>query len=166
MCNSYIPNIRQEVKYPYSKLKRHHGNYLRLVDVFLKSMYNFNYYITLEQNSIVVEIHDANPHKIYNPSNFEPSYRVKTIDGDVEFISTFEFFETFYGYLPDIIPYLEFELYPAYETYGDHRYNEFHFFMSDTPKNRKGYFERFNLREFYYQYESRKQQYNNSQFVW
>lgn len=162
MCNSYIPNIRQEVRYPYSNLKRHHGYYLRLVDVFFKSMYNFNHHLALEQNCIVIEIHDVNPYKIYNPSNFEPSYKVKTLYGDVDFISTFEFFETFYGYLPDIIPYLEFEL---YEPYGYDRNNNL-YYMNGTQISGKGYFERFNLREFYYQYESRKQQYNNSQFVW
>jgi hypothetical protein len=45
------------------------------------------------------------------------------------------------------------------------------------PINSRGYFERFNLRDLYYQYESRRQQYtvkqrvtsweqNNEQFVW
>ena len=170
MCNSYIPNIRQEIKYPHSKLKRHHGNYLKLVDQFFRSIYNLNHYLALEEKCIVIEIHDVNPHKMYNPSDFEPSYRVKNIDGDVEFISTFEIFETFYGYLPDIVPYVEFELY-AYDGSADI------YFMDDTPKNSKGYFERFNLRDLYYQYETLKQQYtatrrvnswvdNNSQFVW
>ena len=91
---------------------------------------------------------------MYNPSDFEPVYKVKNIDGDVEFISTFDIFETFYGYLPDIVPYMEFEL---YEPYGYDR-NEYLFGYATTT-NSKGYFERFNLRDLYYQYESRKQQY-------
>jgi hypothetical protein len=167
MCHLQIPNIRQEVKYPYSKLKRHHGNYLRLVDVFFKSMYNFNYYISLEQNCIVIEIHDVNPYKVYNPSDFEPSYKVNTLYGDVDFISMFEIFETFYGYLPDIVPYMEFEL---YEPYGYDRHKDI-YFMDDAQKTGKCYFERFNLRDLYYQYESRKQQLTvtrrdiNTQFV-
>lgn len=160
MCHLQIPNLRQEVKYPYSKLKRHHGNYLRLVDVFFKSMYNFNRYITLEQNCIVIEIHDVNPYKMYNPSNFEPTYKVNTLYGDVDFISTFEIFETFYGYLPDIVPYMEFEL---YEPYGYNRKKNL--FGYNIPTNNKGYFERFNLRDLYYQYESRKQQYTVTQRV-
>ena len=157
MCSLQIPNIIQEIKYPYSKLKRHHGNYLRLVDVFFKSMYNFNHYISLEHNCIVIEIHDVNPHKIYNPSNFDPSYTVNTLYGNVDFISTFEIFETFYGYLPDIVPYMEFELY-GYDR------NE-NLFGYDMPINSRGYFERFNLRDLYYQYESRRQQYTVTQRV-
>jgi hypothetical protein len=163
MCSLQIPNIRQEVKYPHSKLKRHHGNYLRLVDVFFKSMYNFNHYISLEHDCIVIEIHDVNPHKIYNPSNFDPSYKVNTLYGDLDFISTFEIFETFYGYLPDIVPYMEFEL---YEPYGyEYDRNKNLYFGCDTPTNSRGYFERFNLRDLYYQYESRKQQYDVTQRI-
>jgi hypothetical protein len=172
MCNSYIPNIGQEVKYPYSNLKRHHGNYIKLVDEFFRSLYKFNHYVAIEEKCIVIEIHDVNPHKMYNPSNFEPSYRVQTIGGDIDFISTFDIFETFYGYLPDIVPYMEFEL---YEPYGYDR-NENHP-VYDMPINSRGYFERFNIRDLYYQYESRRQQYsatqrvnpwmgNNKQFVW
>jgi hypothetical protein len=160
MFNSHIPNIRQEVTYPFSKLKRHHGNYLRLVDVFFKSMYKFNHYVAIEEKCIVIEVHDVNPHKMYNPSNFEPSYRVQTIGGDIDFISTFDIFETFYGYLPDIVPYMEFEL---YEPYGYDR-NENHP-VYDIPINSRGYFERFNLRDLYYQYESRRQQYTVTQRV-
>jgi hypothetical protein len=157
MCHLQIPNLRQEVKYPYSKLKRHHGNYLRLVDEFFRSIYNFNHYIVLEEKCIVIEIRDVNPYKIYNPSNFDPSYKVNTLYGDVDFISTFEIFETFYGYLPDIVPYMEFELY-GYDR------NE-NLFGYNIPTNNKGYFERFNLRDLYYECESRKQQYTVTQRV-
>ncbi len=178
MCDNISPNhfrlsYGHEVKYPYSNLKRHHGNYLKLVDVFFKSMYKFNHYVAFEEKCIVVEIHYVDPYKMYNPHNFEPSYRVKTIDGDIEFISTFDIFETFYRYLPDIVPYMEFEL---YEPYGYDR-NESLYFGYDMPINSRGYFERFNLRDLYYQYESRRQQYiaiprvtswldNNEEFVW
>jgi len=161
MFNSHIPNIRQEVKYPYSNLKRHHGNYLRLVDQFFRSIYNFNHYIVLEEKCIVIEIHDVNPYMMYSPSNFDPSYKVNTLYGDVDFISTFEIFETFYGYLPDIVPYMEFEL---YEPYGYDR-NENLLFGYEMPTNGRGYFERFNLRDLYYQYESRRQQYTVTQRV-
>jgi hypothetical protein len=178
MCNNISPNhfrlsYEHEVKYPYSNLKRHHGNYRKLVDVFFKSMYKYNYYTVLEEKCIVIEIHDVNPYKMYNPHNFEPSYKVKTIDGDIDFISTFDIFETFYSYLPDIVPYMEFEL---YVPYGYDRSNDL-YFMHDITINSRGYFERFNLRDLYYQYESRRQQYtvtrrvnswmdNDEQFVW
>ncbi len=178
MCNNSYPNFydpryNREVKYPYSNLKRHHGNYLKLVDVFFKSMYKFNHYLALEENCIVIEIHDVIPYKMYNPENFDPSYKVKTINDEVDFISAYDIFQTFYGYLPDIVPYMEVEL---YEPYGYDRNNDL-YFMPDKPINSKGYFERFNLRDLYYQYESRRQQYiaiprvtswldNNEEFVW
>lgn len=151
MCYLQIPNLKQEVKYPHSKLKRHHGNYLKLVDQFFRSIYNLNHYLALEEKFIVIEIHDVNPYNVYNPFDFEPAYKVKNIDGDIGLISIYEIFETFYGYLPDIVPYMEFEL------YGCDR-NE-NIFGDYNPSNSKGYFERFNLRDLYYQYESRKQQY-------
>ena len=150
----------QTIKYPFSNLKRYHGNYLRLVDEFFRSIYNFNHYIVLEEKCIVIEIHDVNPYMMYSPSNFDPSYKVNTLYGDVDFISTFEIFETFYGYLPDIVPYMEFEL---YEPYGYDR-NE-NLFGYETQTNSKGYFERFNLRDLYYECESRKQQYTVTQRV-
>jgi hypothetical protein len=171
LANFYDPRYDCEVKYPYSNLKRHHGNYLKLVDVFFKSMYKFNHYIALEEKCIVLEIHDVHPYKVYNPENFDPSYRAKTIDDDIVFMCAYDIFQTFYGYLPDIVPYMEFEL---YEPYGYDRNDDLYFIH---PINSRGYFERFNVRDLYYQYESRRQQYtvkqrvtswdqNNEQFVW
>ena len=162
MCSLQIPNIIREVKYPYSNLKNPHYRYLKLVDEFFRSMYSVNSYVRCEPDGIVIEIHDVNPHKIYNSSSFDPSYKVKTIDGDIiRFISMFDIFETFYVYLPDIVPYMEFEL---YDLYGYDR-NESLNFGYDIPINSRGYFERFNLRDLYYQYECRKEQYTATRRV-
>lgn len=125
----------QMIKYPYSNLTRHHSCYLMLVDTFFKSMYKFFSYVTIEEKCIVIEIYNVYPFKIYNPSNFDPSYKVKTIDDDFDYITYHDVFQTFYLYMPDIVPYIEVEL---HELEGGE------------------YFERFNFRNVYYTEEQSK----------
>ena len=136
----------QIVKYPYSNLEGHHSKYLKLVDSFFRVMYPLNFYVSLEHNGIVIQIYGVNPHKIYNPQNFEPSYRVITNNNQIEFISTWDFFQTFYTYLPDIVPYLTFELY----------FPSGYMALNDYSNNDGGYFDRFDMRELYYDAERLK----------
>jgi len=146
MCNSYISNIRQEIKYPYSKLKRHHGNYLRLVDEFFKTMYSVNSYVRCEPDGIVIEIHDVCSNgKVYNPLSFDPSYKVKTLNSEITYITALDLFETFYCYISDIIPYLSFEFYCPF--YYDDMFNEYFEVKSER------YFDKFDIRGYYYDAE-------------
>jgi hypothetical protein len=98
-------------------------------------MYKFFSYVTIEEKCIVIEIYNVHPFKIYNPSNFEPSYKVKTINDDFDFITYHDVFQTFYLYMPDIVPYIEVELYEL---------------------DSREYFERFNFRNVYYTEEQSK----------
>ena len=136
----------QNIKYPYSNLEGHHSKYLKLVDSFFRVMYPLNFYVSLEHNGIVIQIYGVNPHKIYNPQNFEPSYRATTNNNQIEFISTWDFFQTFYTYLPDIVPYLTFELY----------FPSGYMVLNDYSNNDGGYFDRFDMRELYYDAERLK----------
>ncbi len=140
-----IPYYPNQIKYPYSKLKKHHSHYLSLVHKFMKEMYNLYFYVGCFNEGIHIDIYDVNPNKIYNPFNFDASYRVKTFDGDITLISEYEFFETFFSYIPDIVPYLQFV---------------FHFDINPVfpEENYK-----FNLREEYYKRHHRNAiNYNNS----
>ena len=141
----------QIIKYPHSNLKGHHSKYLNLVDTFFRTMYPLNFYVSLEDNGIVIQIYGVNPNKIYNPNTFEPSYKSTTNNNEIQYISHWDFFETFYIYLPDIVPYLTFELYFPYNYMGLNEYG--------SNEKDERYFDRFNVRDLYYQYESRKQQY-------
>lgn len=138
----------QIIKYPYSNLKGHHSKYLNLVDTFFRTMYPLNFYVSLENNGIVIQIYGVNPNKIYNPQNFEPSYRATTNNNQIEFISNWDFFETFYIYLPDIVPYLTFELYFPYNYMGLNGYG--------SNEKDERYFDRFDVRELYYDAERLK----------
>ena len=139
----------QIIKYPYSNLKGHHSKYLNLVDTFFRTMYPLNFYVSLENNGIVIQIYGVNPHKIYNQSNFEPSYRATTNNNnEIQHISNWDFFETFYIYLPDIVPYLTFELYFPYNYMGLNEYG--------SNEKDERYFDRFDVRELYYDAERLK----------
>ena len=143
--NYILPDYTRQIKYPYSKLKKHHSHYLSLVHKFMKEMYNLYFYVGCFNEGIQIDIYDVNPSKIYNPFNFDASYRAKTIDGDITLISEYEFFETFFSYIPDIVPYLQFA---------------FHFEQTffSTQENYK-----FNLRDEYYKRHHRDSiNYNNS----
>lgn len=101
-----------QVKYPFSNLKKHHYCYMELLYKFLKSMYEFRFYLKGEETKIIIEIHDVNPSPVYNPFDFDPYYKVVSqYDGSYVDISSCDFFKTFFSYLPDLVPYLEFEFY-------------------------------------------------------
>ena len=146
----------QIIKYPYSNLKGHHSKYLNLVDTFFRTMYPLNFYVSLENNGIVIQIYGVNPNKIYNPQNFEPSYRSTTNNNQIEFISTWDFFQTFYTYIPDIVPYLTFELYFPYNYMGLNEYG--------SNEKDERYFDRFDVRELYYDAERLKSR--DTYFEW
>jgi hypothetical protein len=79
---------------------------------FLRTMYEFRFYLKGEETKIKIEIHDVHPSPVYNPLDFDPYYKVVSqYDGSYVDISSYDFFKTFFSYLPDIVPYLEFELY-------------------------------------------------------
>jgi hypothetical protein len=102
----------KQVKYPFSNLKKHHYCYMELLYNFLKTMYEFRFYLKGEETKIIIEIHDVHPSPIYDPSNFDAQYKVVSqYDGSYVNITSYDFFKTFFTYLPDIVPYLEFELY-------------------------------------------------------
>ena len=115
MCNNIPPNYFQphyrEVKYPHSNLKKHHSRYLRLLSEFFKTMFDFKFQLYCERDHIQVIIFDVFPSPVYNPSTFDPSYRfLKNDNVSSELISEPEIFNTVYSYIPDLVPYLEFEL--------------------------------------------------------
>jgi hypothetical protein len=102
----------KQVKYPFSNLKKHHYCYMNLLCDFLKTMYDVRFYLKGEETKIKIEIHDVQISPVYNPFDFNVCYRVLDFcSGEYILISEYDFFKTFYSYLPDIVPYLEFELY-------------------------------------------------------
>ncbi len=142
------------VRYPYTNLKKHHSHYLKVVEDFFKSTYDVWFYISLDETKIIIKIYEVSFNKVYNPMNFEPCYRVKTRDGsDTILISSYDFFNSFYNYLPDIVPYLEVELYVPRDFINIYRIDESH--------NPNGCFETFNFREQYYM-ESTRYQWDNT----
>ena len=98
------------VKYPYSRLAKHHVYYLKLVEKFFMCMYDVNFHVSYNETKIIIKVYDVNPYKVYCPSSFEPSYQVKTLDNGITTICKEDIFFYFYSYLPDIVPYLEIEL--------------------------------------------------------
>ena len=92
----------------------------------------------------------VNPYKEYNPFNFDPSYRVKVGEGS-KLITSFELFQTFYAYIPDIVPYLNFKL-AAHPN---------HFNMGGVKFDHNGIFEEFNLKEYYFREEGIRQYHSN-----
>jgi len=149
MCSNSFPIYGTTVKYPYSKLDGPTYKYVRLIDQFFSSMYEgIEFKIVPYHEKIDILIFNVNPHKVYNPYNFDPSYVVKIFDGK-EYKSTHiterEFFETFYSYIPDIVPYLNFKLIPP---------NDFNHLIS-------GVCEEFNLKNYYFESEHRKDYYRS-----
>jgi hypothetical protein len=92
-----------------------------------------------------VLILDVNPYEVYHPSTFDPSYKVK-VGGDFKHIRQFEFFETFYSYIPDIVPYLKFKLIVPRDYYP-----------SCYNVDYNGCFKEFDLNEYYNREESVRQ---------
>ncbi len=77
--------------------------------------------------------------------NFDPSYKVKA-GIDFKYIRIFEFFETFYSYIPDIVPYLKFKLIVPLGHYSAFHEVDFN-----------GCFKEFDLNEFYLREEGARQ---------
>jgi len=132
MCINIPPNYFEphyrEVKYPHSNLKKHHSRYLNLLYNFFHEMYDFKFQLYCERDYILIRILDVHPSPVYTPDTFDVSYRVlKYVSGDYELISEYEIFNTIYSYIPDIVPYLEFEfIFCRGVFYGErdnHRFN-------------------------------------------
>jgi hypothetical protein len=88
---------------------------------------------------------DVNPYELYHPSTFDPSYKVRAGE-DIKYITQFEFFETFYSYIPDIVPYLKFKLIVP---------RDYHSTFHNVDYN--GCFKEFDLNEYYNREESVRQ---------
>jgi hypothetical protein len=132
MCINLPPNYFEphyrEVKYPYSNLKKHHSRYLRLLSEFFKTMFDFKFQLYCERDYIQVIIFDVFPSPVYHPSTFDPSYRfLKNDNVSSDFINESEIFNTVYSYIPDLVPYLEFEFVfiggAFYEQREKHHFN-------------------------------------------
>jgi hypothetical protein len=162
MCTNLPPynysqsSYDREVKYPYSKLEKHHSRYLNLLYNFFYEMYNFNFHLHCERDYILIRILDVHPSPVYTPSNFDASYKVLNyVSGDYELISEYDIFNTVYSYLPDITPYLEFEFIFCRGV-----------FYEEKEKHH------FNLRQLYYDVCSREEIYkknshsNNIYSIW
>ena len=132
MCTNLPPNYFEpyyrEVRYPHSNLKKHHSRYLRLLSEFFKTMFDFKFQLYCERDHIQIIIFDVFPSPVYHPSTFDPSYRVLKNDNvSYDFINESEIFNTVYSYIPDLVPYLEFEFVftggAFYEQREKHRFN-------------------------------------------
>ena len=99
------------IKYPYSNLTKPHPLYMKLVAKFFSTLYNVYFHVSYNDTSIIIRIFDVNPNKFYNPMNFDPYFKVMGQNNEIVEITKQEIFSCFYMYLPDIVPYLEFELY-------------------------------------------------------
>lgn len=94
-------------------------------------------------------IFDVFPSPIYRPDTFEPSYRfLKNDNVSSELISEHEIFNTVYSYIPDLVPYLEFEL--VFYTGG----------MLYEQREKHC----FNLRKLYYEVCYREELYRHKQY--
>ena len=148
MCNTFLSHHVPRVKYPHSNLKYPTYKYERLIENFLSSMYGgIEFRVITFTESVGVIIYNVNPYGIYHPHTFDPSYAVKSDEKDVVYISQYDFFETFYNYIPDIVPYLIFKLVPPRD------YDS----VSPDKLNPDGSFAEFDLKEFYFKEEHRKE---------
>ncbi len=144
MSNTFRSNYLPIVKHPFSKLKYPHQEYFILIEDFLSFMYEgIDFIVRPYREGYDIIILNVNPFKEYNPFNFDPSYRVRVGEGS-KLITSFELFQTFYAYIPDIVPYLNFKL-VAHPS---------HFNMGGIKFDNNGIFEEFNLKEYYFRAES------------
>jgi hypothetical protein len=152
MCNNFpSPNYQLKVSYPFSYLKYPHQHYFRLIEDFMSFMYDgIDFRVIPHREGYDIFILNVNPYKEYNPFNFDPSYRVKT-EGGFTHIHQFELFKTFYGYIPDIVPYLNFKLAAHPSCFN----------MGGVKFDHNGVFEEFNLKEYYFREEGSRQYYSN-----
>ncbi len=152
MCNNFpSPNYQLKVSYPFSYLKYPHQHYFRLIEDFMSFMYDgIDFRVIPHREGYDIFILNVDPsYKEYNPFNFDPSYKVKA-GIDFKYIRIFEFFETFYSYIPDIVPYLKFKLIVP---------RDYHSTIINIDHN--GCFKVFDLNEFYIREEGYRQHRRN-----
>ena len=144
MCNhTFHSNYLPKVSRPFSNLKYPFQYYHRLIEEFFSFMYEgIDFRIIPYREGYGILILDVNPYEVYHPSTFDPSYKVRAGE-DIKYITQFEFFETFYSYIPDIVPYLKFKLIVPRDYYYYVDYN--------------GCFKEFDLNEYYNREESVRQ---------
>ena len=147
MCsNTFHPNYLPKVSRPFSILKYPFQYYHRLIEEFFSFMYEgIDFKIILYKEGYEILVLNVNPYEVYTPTTFDPSYKVK-VGEDFKFIRQFEFFETFYSYIPDIVPYLKFKLIVPLGHYSAFHEVDFN-----------GCFKEFDLNEFYLREEGAKQ---------
>ena len=152
MCNyTFNSNYLPKVSYPFSKLKYPHQQYFRLIEDFMSFMYEgIDFMVRPYREGYDIIILNVNPYKEYNPLNFDPRYRVK-VGEDFTHINQFELFKTFYAYIPDIVPYLNFKLAAHPSCFN----------MGGVKFDHNGIFEEFNLKEYYFREEGSRQYYSN-----
>ena len=143
MCNhTFHSNYLPRVSRPFSNLKYPFQYYHRLIEDFFSFMYEgIDFRIIPYREGYGILILDVNPYEVYHPSTFDPSYKVRAGE-DIKYITQFEFFETFYSYIPDIVPYLKFKLIVPRDYY----YVDYN-----------GCFKEFDLNEYYNREESVRQ---------
>ena len=146
MCNTFHPNYLPKVSYPFSNLKYPFRYYHRLIEEFFSFMYEgIDFRIIPYREGYEILILEVSPYELYDPFTFDPSYKVK-VGEDFKYIRQFEFFETFYSYIPDIVPYLKFKLIVPLGHYSAFHEVDFN-----------GCFKEFDLNEFYLREEGAKQ---------
>ena len=146
MCNILNQNYLPRVSRPFSNLKYPFQYYHRLIEEFFSFMYEgIDFRIIPYREGYEVLILDVNPYELYHPFTFDPSYKVKAGE-DIKYITQFEFFETFYSYIPDIVPYLKFKLIVPLGHYSAFHEVDFN-----------GCFKEFDLNEFYLREEGARQ---------
>ena len=147
MCsNTFHPNYLPKVSRPFSILKYPFQYYHRLIEEFFSFMYEgIDFRIIPYREGYEILILEVSPYELYDPFIFDPSYKVK-VGEDFKYIRQFEFFETFYSYIPDIVPYLKFKLIVPLGHYSAFHEVDFN-----------GCFKEFDLNEFYLREEGAKQ---------
>lgn len=147
MCNhTFHSNYLPRVSRPFSNLKYPFQYYHRLIEDFFSFMYEgIDFRIIPYREGYGILILDVNPYEVYHPSTFDPSYKVRAGE-DIKYITQFEFFETFYSYIPDIVPYLKFKLIVPRDYYP-----------SCYNVDYNGCFKEFDLNEYYNREESVRQ---------
>jgi len=151
MSNTFRSSYLPKVNYPFSNLKYPHQEYFRLIEDFLTFMYEgIDFRVMSYREGYDIIILNVNPYKEYNPFNFDPSYRVK-VGEDSKLITSFELFQTFYAYIPDIVPYLNFKLAAHPSCFN----------MGGVKFDNNGIFEEFNLKEYYFSAESYRKYHSN-----
>jgi hypothetical protein len=150
MCNTFHPNYLPKVSRPFSNLKYPFQYYHRLIEDFISFMYEgIDFRVIPYREGYEILILEVSPYELYDPFTFDPSYKVK-VGEDFKYIRQFEFFETFYSYIPDIVPYLKFKLIVPLAHYSAFHEVDFN-----------GCFKEFDLNEFYNREESVRQYQRN-----